>query len=230
MASRLTIPLLGLLVALTVLGGCSGLRPETGVSGVVLGERLLTSYAPAAAAKTTAGAKATPTATAQPLPSDVAPLKATITCNGVIAHSGADGAFHLSMSQASDYSCRITAGDDYAPQEVSLSNVSEKSVQIDFNATAVGDASCSPISAGRVQCPYLRLKPGSLAGTVTSSDTLQPLAHATITCWTPGRVLPGATKPQPVTTASDGAGAWSLDALHPGAYVCFSAGTPTLFQ
>ena len=95
MASRLTIPLLGLLVALTALGGCSGLRPETGVSGVVLGERLLTSYTPAAALPLPQESKATPTATAQPLPSDVAPLKATITCNGVIAHSGADGKFHL---------------------------------------------------------------------------------------------------------------------------------------
>src|SRR6476620_11207352 len=102
MASRLTIPLLGLFVALTALAGCSGLRPEIGVSGVVLGERLLTTYTPAAASA--AGAKATPTATAQPLPSDVAPLKATITCNGVIAHSGADGSFNLRISQASDYS------------------------------------------------------------------------------------------------------------------------------
>src|SRR5690348_10351739 len=145
MASRLTIPLLGLLVALTVLGGCSGLRPETGVSGVVLGERLLTSYAPAAAAKTTAGAKATPTATAQPLPADVAPLKATITCNGVIAHSGADGKFHLTMSQASDYSCRISAGDNYEPQEVALSDASAKGVRLDFTMPTVGDASCASL-------------------------------------------------------------------------------------
>src|SRR5690348_264928 len=143
MASRLTIPLLGLLVALTVLGGCSGLRPETGVSGVVLGERLLTSYTPAAAA--TAGAKATPTATAQPLPSDVAPLKATITCNGVIAHSGADGKFHLTMSQSSDYSCRISAGDNYEPQEVALSGASAKGVRLDFTMPTVGDASCASL-------------------------------------------------------------------------------------
>jgi hypothetical protein len=227
-APCLTIPLLGLLVALTALGACSGLRPETGVSGVVLGERLLTSYTPAAASA--AGAKATPTATAQPLPADVAPLKATITCNGVIAHSGADGRFHLTMSNASEYSCRISAGDNYAPQDVTLSGDSAKSAQLDFNAPAVGDATCSSISAGHVQCPYLRLKAGSLAGTVTSSETLQPLAHVTITCWTPARILPGATKPQPMTTASDASGAWSLDALHPGAYVCFAAGTPTLFQ
>ncbi|HEX3273104.1 MAG TPA: hypothetical protein VHR15_20830 [Ktedonobacterales bacterium] len=224
MASRLTIPLLGLLVALTVLGGCSGLRPETGVSGVVLGERLLTSYTPAATAK------ATPTATAQPLPADVAPLKATITCNGVIAHSGADGAFHLTMSQSSDYSCRISAGDNYEPQEVALSDASAKGVRLDFTMPTVGDASCASLSSGRVQCPYLRLKTGSLAGTVTSSETFQPLAHVTITCWTPARILPGATKPQPMTTASDASGSWSLDALHPGAYVCFAAGTPTLFQ
>jgi len=227
-APRLTIPLLGLLVALTALGACSGLRPETGVSGVVLGERLLTSYTPAAASA--AGSKVTPTATAQPLPSDVAPLKATITCNGVIAHSGADGKFHLTMSQASEYSCRISAGDNYAPQDVTLSGDSAKSAQLDFNAPAVGDATCSSVSSGHIQCPYLRLKAGSLAGTVTSSETLQPLAHVTITCWTPARILPGATKPQPLTTASDASGAWSLDALHPGAYVCFAEGTPTLFQ
>jgi hypothetical protein len=230
MASRLTIPLLGLLVALTALGGCSGLRPETGVSGVVLGERLLTSYAPATAPTATAGAKASPTTTAQPLPSDVAPLKATITCNGVIAHSGADGKFHLTMSQSSDYSCRISAGDNYEPQDVTLSQASAKSVQLDFNMPTIGDALCAPVSSGHVQCPYLRLKSGSLAGTVTSLETLQPLAHVTVTCWTPARILPGATKPQPMTTASDAGGAWSLDALHPGAYVCFAEGTPTLFQ
>jgi len=166
MASRITIPLLGLLVALTALGGCAGLRPETGVSGVVLGERLLTSYTPAAASA--AGSKATPTATAQPLPSDVAPLKATITCNGVIAHSGADGKFHLTMSQASDYSCRISAGDNYEPQDVTLSVDSAKGAQLDFNMPSVGDAFCASVSSGHVQCPYLRLKAGSLAGTVTS--------------------------------------------------------------
>jgi hypothetical protein len=103
-------------------------------------------------------------------------------------------------------------------------------VRLDFNAPDVGDASCSPISSGRLQCPYLRLKSGSLAGLVTSSDTLQPLAHVTITCWTPARILPGAKRPQPFTTASDATGAYSLDALHPGAYVCFAAGTPTLFH
>ena len=95
---------------------------------------------------------------------------------------------------------------------------------------SVGDASCCAVSSGHVQCPYLRLKTGSLAGTVTSLETFQPLAHVTVTCWTPARILPGATKPQPITTASDASGSWSLDALHPGAYVCFAEGTPTLFQ
>jgi hypothetical protein len=228
MTSRVTTPLLGLFIALTALAGCSGLRPDTGVSGVVLGERLLTSYTPAASSAVRA--KATPAATPQPLPPDVAPLKATITCNGVIAHSGADGKFHLTMSQSSDYSCRITAGDNYEPQDVELSDASSNGERLDFNAPTVGDATCSPVSSGHFQCPYLRLKPGTLAGTVTSSDTLQPLAHVTITCWTPARILPGATKPQPLTTASDARGAWSLDALHAGAYVCFAAGTPTLFH
>lgn len=236
MATRFTIPLLGLLVALAALGGCTGLHAETGVSGVVMGERLLTSYAPTTSATVTAGATATAGLTATPsvttgaLPTDVAPLTATITCNGVIAHSSVDGSFHLTMSQASDYSCRISAGDNYTPQDVALANTSARNVRLDFNAPTVGDASCTPASAGRMQCPYLRLKPGSLAGTVTSVDTLQPLAHTTITCWTPARILPGATRPQPLTTASDASGAYSLDALHPGAYVCFAAGTPTLFQ
>jgi hypothetical protein len=230
MATRLTTPLLGLLVVLTALGGCSGLRAETSVSGIVLGEQMLTSYSPTTASVEQVGAKATPTSTARTLPSDVAPLKATITCNGVIAHSGADGSFHLTMAQASDYSCRISAGDNYVPQDVPLTDNSAKTLRLDFDAPVVGDASCAQVSSGHLQCPYLRLKPGSLAGTVTSTDTLQPQAHTTITCWTPARVLPGATKPQPITTASDASGAYSLVALHPGAYVCFAIGTPTLFR
>jgi hypothetical protein len=230
MAPRLTIQLLGLLVALTALGGCSGLRPDTSVSGVVLGERLLTSYTPSSIPTPRGVATATPITPARSLPADVAPLQATITCNGVIARSGADGAFRLSLSQTSDYSCRITAGDNYEPQDVTLSDASGKGIRLDFNAPAVGDVACSPVTSGQVQCPYLRLKAGSLAGIVTSADTLQPLPHATITCWTPARILPGATKPQQLTTASDASGAYSLDALHPGAYVCFTAGTPTLFQ
>jgi hypothetical protein len=236
-ATRLAVPLLALLallVALTSLAGCSLLRTDVGISGTVLGERLLSSYTASTSPtpSSTGGPTATPTTTptTSALPADVAPLAATITCNGVIAQSGADGAYHMTVPQSSDYSCRISGGDNYTAEEATISDASAKSVRLDLNAPAVGDTPCAPVSSGRLQCPYLRLKPGSLAGTVTSVDTFQPLAHATITCWTPARILPGATKPQLLTTSSDASGAYSLDALHPGAYVCFTAGTPTLFK
>jgi len=231
-ATRVTLPLLALLVTLTALDGCSLLRGDLTVSGMIFGERLLTSYTPTSSPTPapTASPTVTPTAGAQAFPTDVAPLTATITCNGVSAHSGADGAYHLKVAQASDYSCRISGGDNYTSQDISFASSSATSVSLNLTMPTVGDAQCSPPASGRLQCPYLRLKTGSLAGIVTSEDTLQPQAHATITCWTPGRILPGATRPQPFTTASDASGAYSLDTLHPGAYVCFAAGTPTLFQ
>ena len=85
-----TVALLAVVAVLILsLSGCQlPFGPQVKVSGTVYGEQVAARQA----------GKSVPVT-----------LQATITCNGASASSGSDGAFSLSVSQSSSYTCTAAA-------------------------------------------------------------------------------------------------------------------------
>jgi hypothetical protein len=239
-APRLT-PIAVLVLLALVPSGCA-LRlftPQTTISGHVYGDPLASAAGTAPAATPTAAA--TPPATATPSPlalAGLAPVRATVACNDVTATAGPDGAYQLAVDQASQYVCTISAPPNYVSATATINGQAGRSVRLDLGDPSIragassGQPNCDKVATSTtVVCAPLHLRPGTLAGVVTSADTGQPVANATLSCWraAPAGSAPGTTPPL-LSATSDATGAFTLRSVPPGAYSCAVSGDPTLQQ
>ncbi len=103
-----------------------------------------------------------------------------ITCNGASASSGSDGAFSLSVSQSSNYTC-IASASNYASVTATFSGKGS-SFTLAFGPKPA--AKCTPgASANVLTCGVLPPATATLRGTVTNAATDQALPHVKVQCW-----------------------------------------------
>jgi hypothetical protein len=225
------VPLLALLVVIAQ-SGCSLLpTPQTAISGHIYGDPLVT----------------TPLTTTRAAPGFV-PLAASITCNAAATTAAADGSYRLSADRAERYSCTISAA-NYVTVTLVVTSAAGSRVHLDLGAlaktaaTATSSAapragatpspglaaSCTaPIVTASATCPPLHLEPGTISGVVTSADTQEPVAGASVTCWQP--TLAGLSRPPSQTARTSAAGAFSIAGVPAGLYGCVVAGDPQLYS
>ncbi len=215
-------------IVVIIQSGCALLPPpQTTISGRLYGDPLRTS---AVAAQTTSPAPV--------------PVSATITCNGATATAGSDGAYHLAVDQADQYSCAISAT-SYVPISYTISASAGTHIRLDLGVISSGAgatptpatpgtittsvATCTtPIVAPVASCPPLHLKPGTISGAVTSADTQQPIAGVNVTCWQP--TLAGQTRPPAQNASTAETGAFSITGMPAGPFACVVAGDTTLYS
>lgn len=176
------------------------------------------------------------------------PLAATVTCNGTTALAGSDGRYSVSVPAAAQYTC-LAAAPDYAPGSASLPATTGTALTLNFGpasvsvcaaaqpagtatptttanpvatppATATATTGAAAVPAG-MACPELHLQPGSLAGTVTYSDTHQPAPGVTVQCWNPSAAPPADANMLHFYTAhTDASGTYTLSAVSVDHYMC----------
>lgn len=153
-------------------------------------------------------------------------LAATVSCDGRTARAAADGTYSLSLPPASQYTCTATAP-GYLPASATIAGPSADTVtSLNFAGSPWGlncDTAEQPQS---IQCPALRLVPGTLTGRATWRGTRQAAARVAITCWNPVAYQASpdypafGTGPQLYTASTDARGAYTLDSLPAGPYDC----------
>jgi hypothetical protein len=226
---RLAPLAIALLVAFIAQSGCALLPPpQTTIAGHIFGDPLLLA---------TAAARITPVAPV--------PIAATVTCNGAAVSASADGAYSLAVDQTDQYTCTFSAT-DYVAITYTIASHAGSHVRLDLGAasspsaatptaTAVGSGSTptssgctAPIVTAVASCPPLRLKPGTISGVVTSADTAQPLAGASVDCWQPAMAAQPRSPTQNAHTQATGA--FSISGMPAGPYACVAAGDATLYS
>lgn len=159
------------------------------------------------------------------------PVRATIRCNKAQTTARADGSYSLSMDQADHYACTISAAPNYASEAITISGSAGNKLTLDVGSATGSDLGCaSPVTSPTATCAPLQLRPATLAGTVVSADTKQPIAGVSVTCWQPAGTPGAARRPtnQKATTSANGT--FALAAVPPGPYACHVAGDVTLYQ
>lgn len=159
---------------------------------------------------------------------EISGIAATITCGDGSSHSSATGAYQLSVSVASLYSCSIAAP-GYSTLKVNVPGSVQSSMVVNFAADWPGECSITA-RAGAVTCPGLQPPPGTLSGTVTDAATDSVSQHSTITCWNTDPALQADGQlPKPVTAETDQLGHFSLS-LPADSYGCIVDNEPRLYH
>lgn len=149
---------------------------------------------------------------------EISGIAASITCGDGSAHSSATGAYQLSASVESLYSCSISAP-GYSTLKVKVPGSAQASMVVNFAADWAGACSITA-RAGAVTCPGLQPPPGTLSGTVTSSDADTVAKGVNVTCWDTNPALQtDGQMPKPFTTQTDQLGHYSLS-LPADSYGC----------
>lgn len=153
-------------------------------------------------------------------------IAATVRCDGHSTTTAADGTYALTLPPASQYACTASAP-GYLPASVTISGPSTDTVtSLNFAGSPWGLNCDTAEQPQAIQCPALRLVPGTLTGHVTWRGTHQPAARVSITCWNPVAYQASpdypmsGNGPQLYTAAADAHGAYTLDGLPAGSYDC----------
>lgn len=151
------------------------------------------------------------------------PVAATITCNGARASAGPDGRYHLSLVVASVYLCAVTGGANDQPREEVVPGTPQTDFRLDFSSTA--PQGCTAHGASAFACPLLVPRPGGLNGTVTGSDSHQPVANTAVECWNPsGGSAQNIDPNKSFMVATDPQGHYAFAGVPVDRYVCNAGG------
>ena len=164
-------------------------------------------------------------------------LAATVTCNGVSAHAGADGDYALTLRRAGSYSCTATAP-QYSPVSTTFAPTTTGdaalTLTLDFGSASVNSALTSCVTPGQASgalCPELRPLPATLRGVVTYAGHSKPAAYTTISCWNDDAALNQTDQlATSYTTTADAYGAYTLKNLPVDHYACVGGPSDSLHR
>lgn len=227
-------------VAALMLAGCAApqLAPpaNTRISGVVYGDR---------AQDQEAGRTV------------LAPLVATVQCNGVQATATTDGRFSLSVKTADRYTCLAKAPSYQSGQAVLIgarggilrlafggalhltscvtgaatATAEAVNTPLAVPTTATHDASGDPSVAaeGATVCPELQLIPGAVSGVVTRAEDGAVATKVRVTCWQPGGPTQTSGTGNTHQTLTDTSGQFAFGQMPISQYLCTAGDDPTAF-
>lgn len=205
---RGTVGTLALLVAVVSLSlsGCQlPFGPQLTVSGIVYGEQV---------------------AARQAGKSEPIPLRATITCNGASVSSSGDGAFSLSISQSSKYTCTATAP-NYSTVTAQFSSKGG-SFTLTFGPKRASACTSSASTASALTCSVLPPVTATLRGTVVDAATDKAMPDELVKCWnTALDGVPGDDTTR-ITAVTDHLGQYVFHDLPVNPYGCVAGTDQTL--
>jgi hypothetical protein len=152
----------------------------------------------------------------------LAPVTASVTCNGTKTKAAADGHYHLTVSKAARYVCTASNPPTYAEQTVTLAGGTGTSIVLDFGAAANTAACRLDALSAAVTCGGLHLQPGTLKGRVTFARSITPVANVTVMCPDLAHFGPDDPNVPWLTATTDATGAFSLSGLAVGSYNCIA--------
>lgn len=150
----------------------------------------------------------------------IAPVAATIKCNGATTTAHADGSFSLKLTKAKTYSCLVSRDPTYVDQTITIAAANDDKVILNLGGSS--QQSCATtVQPLDVECPGLLLQTGSVHGTVTYSDTLSPASGASVKCAEMSAFASGSVSSDAWTDGvfSSG-GSYTVKGLVPGHYIC----------